>query len=129
MNRPILTQSQPNDSEDKPATSSGPQSNLGRRKAYEDLCKAQWNMFSMCKITLFSLLSSYTLRKKNAKQKVALGAPTLLLEIDNHGKNFMFYINAQYILYLRLKILFIVIVTFIIKNRSDYQRTTAIYSK
>lgn len=85
MNRPLLTQSQPDESVDKPATSSGPQSNFGRRKAYEDLCKTQWSTFSTCNITYFSLLSSYTLTKQKKKPKVAISAPEALLEIDNHG--------------------------------------------
>lgn len=87
MNRPILTQSQPDDSNDKPAASNGPKSNFGRRKAYEDLSRTQWSTFNACKITYFSLMSTYTLTKQMVKPKRAVLAPQILLEVDSHGKN------------------------------------------
>lgn len=58
-----MTNRNPGDDDNTPATTAGPNTGIGRRNAYHDIVKSQWHIFERCNITLFSLFSSYTIAK------------------------------------------------------------------
>lgn len=87
MNRPLQTQYQQGNDESIPATASGPGSGLGRRTAYEDVVKSQRNTFNDCNITLFGLMTTYSIDKLNIKLKKALDEPIMLMTLNEYGES------------------------------------------
>lgn len=82
---PLQTIPYPGDSELTPASNFGPNSARGRRKAYESVVKSQWEKFSACNITFFSLLSTYSFQKKNRHAKKPAVSLNVLLTLQNNG--------------------------------------------
>jgi hypothetical protein len=85
-----MTERYPGDDDNSPATTAGPNTGVGRRNAYHDVVKTQWQFHGTCNITFFSLLSSYSLAKHkeptNKKAGKAQIPPLqILLNIDNSG--------------------------------------------
>lgn len=81
----------PGDDDNSPAITAGPTTGIGRRNAYHDVVKSQWQSYGTCNITLFSLLSSYSITKHKELAKAKPGPPQstaleILLEVDNSGK-------------------------------------------
>lgn len=84
---PLQTNFLPDDDETTPATKTGPTSVRGRRLAYQDVAKSQWERFSTCNITFFSLLTTYSIVKSTNKiVKSTLTEPMTLLTLSDHGK-------------------------------------------
>ena len=82
---PLMTQSQPSENNNTSAVATGPTSNIGRRRAYEELSKLQWIKYGCCHMTLFSLLSTYSITKQSSSETTT-GTLQILLELTNHGK-------------------------------------------
>jgi hypothetical protein len=95
INVPIQTLSTPGSDESIPATANGPSSGRGRRKAYEDVAELQWKKFQSCNITLFSLLSTYSIVKHNPAQKRNINELNALLELHDYGTLQMIKFNNQ----------------------------------
>ena len=67
------------------AIESGPNSNLGRRRAYEILaCQQRINYDGICNVTYYSLLTSYTISIDKTKNKSNVKGPPLLV-LDKYG--------------------------------------------
>lgn len=86
-----MTERVPGDDDSTPATAAGPNTGIGRRNAYHDVAKSQWQSYGTCNMTIFSLLSSYTLSKHketiNKKSGSLQITPLqILLEIDDSGR-------------------------------------------
>jgi hypothetical protein len=62
---------------------SGPESTFGKRDAYSAFVKQQIELGG-CNVTLYSLFTSYRVRKENEKAKRKFLAPPIL-QIDGHG--------------------------------------------
>ena len=82
---PIQTLSTPGSDETIPATANGPTSGRGRRRAYEDVAELQRKKFRNCNITLFSLLSTYSIVKHPPAQKRNISELNVLLELHDYG--------------------------------------------
>ena len=67
------------------AIESGPNSNLGRRRAYEILaCQQRINYNGICNVTYYSLLTSYTISIDRTNNKSNVKGPPLLV-LDKYG--------------------------------------------
>ena len=87
LNNPIMTVRVAGDDDNSPATTAGPNTAIGRRNAYHDVVKSQLELCGTCNITLFSLLSSYSIAKHKEPTKKKAGSPQItplqiLLELD-----------------------------------------------
>ena len=90
LNNPIMTVRIAGDDENSPATTAGPSTAIGRRNAYHDVVKSQWHLYGACNITLFSLLSSYSIAKDKETTNIKAGSTQvkplqILLEMDDNS--------------------------------------------
>ena len=67
------------------AIESGPNSNLGRRCAYEILvCQQRTTYNGVCNVSYYSLLTSYSISVENSNKNSNLKCPPLLV-LDKYG--------------------------------------------
>lgn len=90
LNNPLMTVRIAGDDDNSPATTAGPTTAIGRRNAYHDVVKSQWQLYGVCKITLFSLLSSYSISKdkestNNKAGSLQVKPLQILLEMDDNS--------------------------------------------
>ena len=80
-NKQLLDSMNPSESA---SASTTPASTLGRRDAFAILTKQQWDSFQKCDVTLFALLTSYTIHEATKTERRVLQPPPFL-QLDQSG--------------------------------------------